>query len=417
MEDDAVQLRQIVFQPGLEIGLPEEARVGQAGADHLFVACDDRLAAVSRNEVRGQHEAVGKAARCRIAQHEALLVGTDGQADALVRDRQERLVEGARQHHRPFHQSGDFLQQAFVFHQLQPQCHGLIARIMHDHVLAPVGIEDDLLLFQLGHVVVEAADGEGLVAMEAVAARRVASGDAVNVEGDHFRLFRFRAEGGDDGLQRSHPAQGAGAPAHGFGPGEVADDAGHHVRNDFLCRAARLLDDGDVELALLRVALDRGFLDGGEACTAQEAFQRLRRRADARALALFAGGLRGNRQAGDMQGKAAGRGECLRALIGQTGFHQRIGDQRLEVICSTALHAGRDFLAEQFKQEIGHGSEPSIENIGAGRGLALAHCSACAYQARPKMSPPTLQKSPGNGVFSAFCAYVIRPACRIYLQV
>ena len=66
------------------------------------------------------------------------------------------------------------------------------------------------------------------------------------------------------------------------------------------------------------------------------------------------GWLRG--QADDMQRQTARRREGARALIEAAALHQRVGDELLQILGGTPLHARRDFLAEQFDQQIGHGS-------------------------------------------------------------
>ena len=92
----------------------------------------------------------------RVAQHEAFLVVADGGADHLGRDREERFVERAHQHHRPFDQPGDLGQQAFVLDQLVALREGEVLGVGEDDLPAPLGVEHDLGLFELGDVVVEA---------------------------------------------------------------------------------------------------------------------------------------------------------------------------------------------------------------------------------------------------------------------
>ena len=132
-----------------------------------LVAGDDRRAAVRRLEVRDQDEAVRerahlprgevewrsrrvRAARCmtsphsdapparstspqgEVAQHEAFLVRPDRRADDLGRDRQEGLVERAHQHHRPFDEAGDLLQQRLVLDELEAAREGEVLRLGAD---------------------------------------------------------------------------------------------------------------------------------------------------------------------------------------------------------------------------------------------------------------------------------------------
>ena len=88
--------------------------------------------------------------RCsRIAQHEAFLVLADGEADHLGRDLEERLVERAHQHDRPFDQPGDLLQQPGVLDQLAALREGEVLGLGLDDRLAPLRVEHDLRLLEL----------------------------------------------------------------------------------------------------------------------------------------------------------------------------------------------------------------------------------------------------------------------------
>ena len=113
--------------------------------------------------------------------------------------------------------------------------------------------------------------GAGMV--EAVADRGRARSDAGDLE-----LDDLVAEQGDDALQRADPARALGrdrglAPAHRLGPGEGADDRRDRLGEHRGGGAAGLLDRREPDA----VALDELVL--GQAGLAQEAFERLRRRA------------------------------------------------------------------------------------------------------------------------------------------
>ena len=108
-----VELRQPVFEPGLQIGLVEEFRVRQPRADHALVAGDDRLAAVGGFHVGDEDEFVGASlplSASRSTKHFWL-------ARMVVRITsggifRKALVEAAHQHHRPFDQARDLAEQA-----------------------------------------------------------------------------------------------------------------------------------------------------------------------------------------------------------------------------------------------------------------------------------------------------------------
>ena len=142
---------------------------------------------------------------------ETLLVGADGQPDDLGGDGQKVLLEVAHQHDRPFDQARHFLEQAFVLDQFEPVGEGEVPGVGEDDLLAAVGVEHDLGRFELGRIVVEAPHGDRARRMETVAVGDVAGADAVDLEIDHRGLLGLRAEGAEDRLQRTHPAQASPA--------------------------------------------------------------------------------------------------------------------------------------------------------------------------------------------------------------
>ena len=84
-------------------------------------------------------------------------------------------------------------------------------------------------LFQLRDIVIEAARMKACRCMEAMAATFIPRPDALDLEINDFGCLCIRAEATQNGLQRTHPAQGAGlvgglAPPHAFGPRKRADD-------------------------------------------------------------------------------------------------------------------------------------------------------------------------------------------------
>ena len=225
MKHDLLEFRQPVFQPGLQVGLVEKLRVGKPRADHALVAGDDRLAAVAGLDVGGEDELVGELAGLGIAHHKTLLVVADGGADHLAGDRQEFLVERTHQHHRPFDQARDLVEQHLILDQFETLREGKLLGVGENDILAALRIEHDLGRLQFRLVILEAAHIDGRRRHEAMAKRGLAGLDAVDGELHDLRLFGLEAEGGDDGMQRPHPLQRARscrafAPAHRFRPRE-----------------------------------------------------------------------------------------------------------------------------------------------------------------------------------------------------
>ncbi len=305
----------------------------------------------------------------RVTKH--FWLARDGQPDDLRRDGQKILFEFTEQHDRPFDEAGHFLEQAFILDQIEPVGEGEVPGVGEDDLLAAVGVDDDLGGLQLGRVVIEAAHGDGAGCMKAMAVGDVAGADAADLEIDDHRFLGFGAEGAEDRLQRAHPAQrlaaetgnagiglalgaGSGAPAHLLRPGEAAHDAGDQPGDDLFGRPARLGNMGDVEIALLGIAVDMRFIDRGQAGGAQKTLDRLFRRLGARALAFLMHVLRARRQAPQVEHQPARRPVFARRLIGQSGFDQTVSDQFFEVAGSLALHARGNFLAAKLKKQVGH---------------------------------------------------------------
>lgn len=271
------------------VGMPEIERIRQARTHHLAVAIGDFRTAVARCNIGDKDELVGKRLyllmlRCwrsqprsiaLLAGDEAFLVGADGKADDFRRDGQKFFLEFAHQHDRPFDQTGHFFQKPVVFHQLKAGSEGEIMCILRNDFLAALGIENYESLFELFDIILEAAHLDRLtVAQETVAIGDIAGLDTVDIEIDDLRFLGFRAEGAQDRLQRTHPAQGTGpgrshTPAHGFRPWEVADRLRNQFGDDIFRRTARLRQMGDVEITLLRIGMDMRLRNIAEASLAQ----------------------------------------------------------------------------------------------------------------------------------------------------
>ena len=130
---------------------------------------------------------------------------------------------------------GDLLQQPLVLDQLEALREGEVLGVGQDDLAAARRVEHDLGLFELGHVVVEAAHLD----------RRRAPGsggrawsspdcDAADLEPHDLGLFGLRPEGRDDGMQRPHPVERARLRRRSpqridFGHGKLRDDLRHDL--------------------------------------------------------------------------------------------------------------------------------------------------------------------------------------------
>ena len=120
------------------------------------------------------------------------------------------------------------------------------------------------------------------------------------------------------------------------------------------------------------------------------------------ALALLAGVGGAVGEAGEREGQAAGRGEGGGVGVGEAALDEAVGDEAAQVLGRLPLHAGGDFLGEEFEQEVGHrgasgggtGKPEAVREVkggmlsglnGAGRSPA-SRPGACPGSDRP--APP-----------------------------
>ncbi len=205
--------------------------------------------------------------------------------------------------------------------------------VEHDRVL-----RQDLLIF--GEII-------GLQRLTG-AEEAMALGQVRRREAFQFERNNRAVEDEQDALQRAHPTEARRARAHRLRPREAEDHLAQHGAQHIGGLDARLFDPRHVDAVL------DGQLVLGQADLAQEAFQRLRRRAIARPLDLFADRGRFGGQAVDDQGQAARADIALDALEGQARGRQLAAHQAFEILRRRKLHAGGDFFGEQFNQQLGH---------------------------------------------------------------
>ena len=352
VEDDLLQFRQAARQRLFAILIPEEARIGEAGAQHALIAVDDCLAAIFRFKVRDHDEARRQLAMC-VMQREIFLVRAHRACQHFLWHGHELVVDKTHQRHGPFDEPRHLVQQRLVLDKRQPfrRCQRL--RAFMDEVRALRRIENDFGVEELHVVIGEVLHREFRAAHEAVAARLVARLDAI-----HLERHDLAAENAEDRMKRAHPAQRARSPAHRFRPGEGAHNRGHDLGDDIRRRPALFLRHRDIEGALL-VFLHRRFLDGGQARRAEETVNRLLRRADLGALALFLHIRRLFRQPVDDERKAARSRIGARILSLDARLLQRVGHEAHKVLARPLLHSRRDFFREEFEQQLAHAPPPA----------------------------------------------------------
>ena len=334
----------------LLILFPEEARVGESRGQHLAVAVDHH-GGVRRLDIGGAHKGVGEFP-ARIFAHEIFLVHPRGQLDHLGRHVEEGLVKAAEQRHGPFGQPRVLDHQPFIRDQRQTSLCRNLGRAFADNVLAFLVIDDHMGGAQLVRVIVCSGNADRAGGMEAVADGLAASGDPAD-----FAFHHLTIQQRDNAGERAHPAQGIGAdrsraPAHRLGPAEVADDRGDGGGEHLGHRAARSIHNREPSHAALHVAQFQ--LLARYAVLLAEAVNRGVRRAFGRALGLFAHRLGRERQSARDQRKAPRSRPDGEFASFDPGSIQLAPEQLFEFSARTRLHPGRDFLAAQFEQEVGH---------------------------------------------------------------
>ena len=217
------------------------AGIGEAGAEHAFVAGDDDRAVVVGLDVGDEGEP-GRGSAVRRPQREIALVDPHGDLHDLGRQVHVLVGDAAEMRDGPFHQAGDFLEQARIIHDRQGFLRGEAGDAVGDDALAVVGVDQHFVREQLLSPVGGAGDGESAGGVEAVALGKVAAGQAVAVVGSVAQVERHdhAVEQAGDAAQRAHPDEGAGAaPAHGFGPRKAAEHARDCARRSALRRTRR----------------------------------------------------------------------------------------------------------------------------------------------------------------------------------
>ena len=351
VEGDPLQLLRLVGQRCLAVLLPEEASVGQARGEHLAVASDDCRAAIGSRDIGGADEGIGKLAR-RILAHEVFLVGPRGELDHFGWHFEELLVKPAEQRHWPFGQPRVFDHEAFILDQREAGCSGGFASLGADQVLPLSMVGDDVGGAQLGGIVIRAIHADLAAGMEAVAL-----GQAPGLDPADFAFNHLSAKQRDNGRERAHPAQAfraerGGTPALRLGPGKSPHDCRDRFGQDISCGATGLFGDRKQHAVTLNQ------LVFAEAGLAQEAFKRLWRRADARALHFFADrrGCRG--QAASDERKPAWCGPDGDRAHFDAGRVHFLAEQLFQIGARTGLHAGRNFFGAKFKQKVAHTVHP-----------------------------------------------------------
>ncbi len=195
----------------------------------------------------------------------------------------ETLVKSAHQNHGPLHQTCGFLCEGRIFDQLQTALCRQARSLLGNHRNARFRLQHHEGRLKLHAVIFKAGHHNRFaVAHETMAERVVACGNSAHLKFNHLAIEQTQ-----DGVKRTHPAQTASAPAHGFGPGKLADHLGHQFRDDGRGGPALGFNQCDVKGAFFLIDPLLALLKG-DTGRAQKALYGLFRRVGARAFALFA---------------------------------------------------------------------------------------------------------------------------------
>ena len=359
------------FQRRFQVRVPEIARVIEARRQHPLIARNNGLAAIRGLQI-GDHDKMRRqGAGFRIAQGKVFLVLGHAQLDHFRRQRQKGRVHGADERHWPFGEPGDLVQQSRVWHQLQAVGFTQSRHLRLDARLARGRIHQHMALSSQDLLIVfKSCDRK-----RTRAHHPVAKGVRRGAQPGGLEIHPLPIQQAQNIVQRPHPAKIARAPFHRFGPGKAAHDLRHDLRQGLSRAKAGLFNDGNVKRAL-PVLADFAKLKACQPGAAQEPVQRLLRRADARALALFAHIGGPVRQIVDHRHQAARPGKAAHRRKGKARILQRPAQQARQVLRCAALHPRRDFFAEQFKQEFAHASPPSILTHSRAQALARSRTRA-----------------------------------------
>ena len=379
VESNLCQFLRLIVERNLQILFPEEFRIGQARCQNLFIARNNRRAAVMRVDIRGADKGIGKLA-IGVMADKIFLVHTRCQLNDFLRDFQKGRVKAAKHRHWPFGQSGVFDNQPFIRHQSQASCLcGSVCSITDDP--AAFGkMDEDMGVAQLFCVIASIADGDWATVMETVPHGGSATDDVVDCA-----IHDIVAQESNDPLQRTNPAQAFGrgrcrAPALRLWPGESTNDRRNGFGENIGSLTLRLLHDREIDT----VAFDQ--LVFGQASFAQEALHGLRRRANLGPLGFFGNRLGRQRQSSRNQRQAARRSKSFDRSCGNPCLRQSVVKQARKVFLGLHLHTRRNFFGTEFKQEIGHTNSSPL----AGRGTVLARWRGPSIAAQIVCNTPSI---------------------------
>ena len=280
----------------------------------------------------------------------------------LWRQFQEISANRPHQDHGPFDKTCDLGQQASVLDHFHAARKGDVGGVVPDRLGTVVCVQHHKGAFELGLVIFKTSHLDRIGGHEPMAIGHVARGDSVQLERHHFRAI-LGGHHANNRMQRTDPFQRPITPAHRLGPREIANGLFQNFRDNLsrwtprffnLCKQDRALGG----LAFLKLV-------AGQTGTAQKPLDGFFRRVRLGAFAFLNLTRGGVQHPLNRQRQTARRRESGGRRIGQTSLDQPIGHQFLQVFCRAFLHAGGNFLREQFDQQVWHGNTFGLPASGA----------------------------------------------------
>src|SRR6266436_3098353 len=373
---DALEFRQIVGEPTLLVGGPEELRVGKARAEDTLVSGADDAFGIAC-DVNHREEVRGEVAVLFLDGGVFLVIAHDGDEN-FVRKIEEGGIEVPLDDGGKLVEIDDELSQRGILMDVESAALRMSRQFPVDLFLALRGADDDAVRMELLLIAAETLDADGARSEKAMAAGRVARRNAAD-----GKLQRLAFEHGDDPSNGPDEARALEAgPGHGAGPGESVDGAREDGGEDLRGGVAEFnLLGGDV-FAL--GSLDQVEVADVDTLLVGEAQRGTRRRAD-RLIGDGLGwagdfgldvGLLGE-QATDPGREPAGSTEGFnRYALGQTLGGEKLFDVGAKFFLGLRKHACGNFFAANFEEEfdvflVSHGLHARTSL----RGVAAVSCS------------------------------------------
>ena len=264
------------------------------------------------------------------------------------------VCDAAQVRDRPLDQAGHLIQQAGVVHHRQVLFRGEPGDAVGDDAFTIRHIDQNAVHRQLLPPVGGGGHSEGAGGMETMSLGQIAADKTVAVIGAVPQIERHdrTIQQAHDPAQRANPDKAAGAsPTHGFRPREATQQSRHGTGDQLSGR-----DGGGAFLQHPVVALLAQLLAAG-VVLAEEPRKSLFRRVGPRAPF---DGTRGGNFGSNLgpQARCGGDRTSVAILAGRNSA-EGSRDRAFKLSRRAALHAGGDFLAEQFNEEFGHQINPS----------------------------------------------------------